>query len=233
LSFSSEHNRNLDDATGSEEELRRYLREGEHQTQDFKFRIDSSLKIAKTLSAFANTDGGRLLIGVKDNGKVTGVDPEEEYFMIEGAADLYCKPPVPFSAKTFAYEDKLVLEISIAPSAERPHFAKEEDGKFWAFVRQDDENFRANKPLLRFLRDKTPKSKRKNLVAYGPTERALFDLLSREQDTSVSKFARLAKIPIYSAERTLALFLKWDIIGWKATEKGIRFHLAEEETRDF
>ncbi|WP_302323539.1 helix-turn-helix domain-containing protein, partial [Bacteroides caecimuris] len=42
------------------------IAEGEHQQQDFKFEISDARKIAKTLSAFANTDGGRLLIGVKD-----------------------------------------------------------------------------------------------------------------------------------------------------------------------
>src|SRR5690554_1430054 len=72
--------------------LKSYIREGEHQTQDFKFRVDDSKKIARTLAAFANTDGGRLLIGVKDNGKVVGVNPEEEFHVIQGAASLYCKP---------------------------------------------------------------------------------------------------------------------------------------------
>ena len=48
------------------------IAEGEHQQQDFKFEISDARKIAKTLSAFSNTDGGRLLIGVKDNGKIAG-----------------------------------------------------------------------------------------------------------------------------------------------------------------
>ena len=41
-----------------------WIEEGEHQQQDFKFEVSDSRKIARTLSAFANTDGGRLLIGV-------------------------------------------------------------------------------------------------------------------------------------------------------------------------
>ena len=52
------------------------IKEGEHQQQDFKFEISDVCKIAKSLSAFANTDGGRLLIGVKDNGKIAGVHSE-------------------------------------------------------------------------------------------------------------------------------------------------------------
>ena len=46
------------------------IAEGEHQQQDFKFEISDARKIAKTLSAFSNTDGGRLLIGVKDNERI-------------------------------------------------------------------------------------------------------------------------------------------------------------------
>ena len=64
------------------------IAEGEHQQQDFKFEISDARKIAKTLSAFANTDGGRLLIGVKDNGKIAGVRSEEEKYMIEAATLL-------------------------------------------------------------------------------------------------------------------------------------------------
>ena len=40
------------------------IAEGEHQQQDFKFEISDARKNAKTLSAFSNTDGGRLLIEV-------------------------------------------------------------------------------------------------------------------------------------------------------------------------
>lgn len=222
----SEHNRKLDVVSGEEQELYRMIDEGEHQKQDFKFRIDSSQKIAKTLSAFANTDGGRLLIGVKDNGRIAGIDPEEEFYMVQGAAELYCDPKVPFSTKVYQVEDKLVLEVYVPVSPERPHFAKDESKKWVAYIRQKDENFVANRVILRFLRDKRP-SPRKNLIAYGENERLLFDFLSENEEISLSKFSRKAKIPLYKAEKILSLFLKWEVISWKATEKGIRFYLVE------
>lgn len=53
--------------------LQQLIAEGEHQQQDFKFEISDARKIARSLSAFSNTDGGRLLIGVKDNGRIAGV----------------------------------------------------------------------------------------------------------------------------------------------------------------
>ena len=68
------------------------IAEGEHQQQDFKFEISDARKIAKTLSAFANTDGGKLLIGVKDNGKIAGVRSDEEQYMIEAAARTLLQP---------------------------------------------------------------------------------------------------------------------------------------------
>ncbi len=46
--------------------LQTLIREGEHQQQDFKYRVSDAMKLAKSVSAFANTDGGRLLIGVRD-----------------------------------------------------------------------------------------------------------------------------------------------------------------------
>jgi len=47
--------------------LRKLIAEGENQHLDFKYCVSDSRKIARTLSAFANSDGGRLLIGVRDN----------------------------------------------------------------------------------------------------------------------------------------------------------------------
>lgn len=55
--------------TTDTEYIHKLVAEGEHIHQDFKFAISDARKIAKSLSAFANTEGGRLLVGVKDNGK--------------------------------------------------------------------------------------------------------------------------------------------------------------------
>ncbi len=224
--YLSDHNRSLDTITGLEDDLLKKIREGEHQCQDFKFRIDSSQKIAKTLSAFANTDGGSLLIGVKDNGKISGIDPQEEFYMIEGAAKLYCKPPVDFKTTVYSSDEKLVLETYIPPSANRPHQAKESNNKWLAYVRQNDENFLANRVLLAYMNNRSSVPK-KNLVEYGPNEKLLFDFLIEHGEISLSKLIKIAKTTVLKAERMLVLFLKWEVIDWKATENGIRFYLVE------
>ena len=52
--------------------IQRLIDEGEHEQQDFKFQISDVHKIAHSVSAFANNRGGRLLVGVKDNGTIAG-----------------------------------------------------------------------------------------------------------------------------------------------------------------
>jgi predicted HTH transcriptional regulator len=54
--------------------IKNLIKQGEHQQLDFKFEITDSKKIARSLVAFANTDGGKLLIGVKDNGAIAGME---------------------------------------------------------------------------------------------------------------------------------------------------------------
>jgi predicted HTH transcriptional regulator len=125
--------------------LHKLIEEGEHQQQDFKYCINDSKKIAKSLVAFANTDGGRLLIGVKDNGKIAGVRTDEEFYMVEAAAKIYSSPPINFSTKQWQAEGKTVLEIGIEASENKPHFAKDENGKWLAYTRMKDENVLAHK----------------------------------------------------------------------------------------
>ena len=125
------------------------IAEGEHQQQDFKYCINDSRKIARSMVAFANTDGGRLLLGIKDNGSVAGVRSDEEYYMAEAAAKLYSKPPVNFQTHQWLIEGKTVLEINIQKSGEIPHSAQNEEGKWRVYIRKNDQNIVAPGILLK------------------------------------------------------------------------------------
>ena len=122
----------------SSHHIAKLISEGEHQLLDFKFEISDARKIARSFSAFANTDGGRLLIGVKDNGQIAGIRSEEEYFMLDAAANIYCDPPVPFEYKQWHLEGKQVLEVIIPRSDQKPHFVLEKEDKRLAYIRSGD-----------------------------------------------------------------------------------------------
>ncbi len=68
------------------------IEQGDHEHQYFKYQITDARKIARSISAFANNSGGHLLVGVKDNGNIVGVSSDEEIYMIEQAAQMYCQP---------------------------------------------------------------------------------------------------------------------------------------------
>lgn len=205
--------------------LESLIREGEHQTQDFKFQITDSRKIARTLSAFANTDGGRLLIGVKDNGKIVGINPDEEYHMVAGATDLYCEPPVEFHPQVHLSDERSVLEITVPPSAERPHFVKEADGSKKAYFRYNDENFVANKVFLKLWRLNDAPEKPTDTWR-GENENKILDLLKNDGPSSVSQISKQCQMPRFVVEKILALMLRWNIIGWEMREGTLRFCLV-------
>ena len=119
---------------------------------DFKFKISDSKKIARTLVAFANTDGGRILIGVKDNGSIFGIKSEEEKYMIQTAADLYCQPQVNFQAKEWNVNGKKILEILVPKSKYHKHRAPDHCNKYKVYIRVKDQNIVANSILLKILK---------------------------------------------------------------------------------
>lgn len=126
------------------------IEEGEHEHQDFKFAISDARKIARSISAFANNDGGRLLIGVKDNGVVAGIRNEEEAYMIETAAETFCRPAVEVDIKAFKVDDgAVVLQVSIPRSLRPPVSVVEEGGLLKAYYRVKDENMVAPEELRR------------------------------------------------------------------------------------
>lgn len=201
------------------------IAEGEHQQQDFKFEISDACKIAKTLSAFANTEGGRLLIGVKDNGRIAGVRSEEEKYMIEAAAELYCSPTVNYSMQTHQVEGRTILIVQIEESDQKPIYAKDESGKYLAYLRIKDENILATPVHLRVWQQSgNPLGE---LIEYTEREHLLLDLLKENDQLSLNRYCRLAHISRRAAEHLLAKFIRYDIVG--AVFEGHKFHFRLKE----
>lgn len=203
------------------------IRQGENISLDFKHSITDSKKIARSLVAFANTEGGKLLIGVKDNGKISGIRTDEEYYMIEAAAHLHCRPEMAFKTETWNINGKIVLEVTIEKSPENIYYAPDNSGKWKAYIRVNDQNLLANKILLNvWKRKKSPKG---TLVRYSREEKLILDFLSDHETITISKFKRLAKISKYKAERILINLIVLDLIEIIFTDNGALYKLKPEE----
>lgn len=206
-------------------ELKKRIAEGEGIHLDFKFRIDDQKKIARTLSAFANSEGGSLLIGVKDNGKIAGTNPEEEYYMIEGAASLYCNPPVRFESKVWQEEHHLVLEISVPKSKEK-HKSKDEEGQWKFYHRIDDHTLLANRIV--FLLWKFESEGKDRPEKFTDEVIQLLQAIEREQPVTVSKLFRVTSMNKNKVNETLATLLHWKVIDRVIVESGVGYLLSSE-----
>ncbi len=196
--------------------ITKLIAEGEHQQLDFKFEIADAHKIARTLVAFANTDGGRLLIGVKDNGALAGVRSEEEYYMVEAAAKMYCRPVIDFTVKEWNLNKKTILEITIFKSPVRPHFAQMKEGNWVAYHRVKDQNFVVNRILLRVW--KLAGAPGGVYLKFTDPEKFLLQYLETNPSITLSKFIRLAGISRNKAESILVRFILLKILTINFTE---------------
>ena len=158
---------------------------------DFKFEVSDYSKIARSLVAFANTDGGKLLIGVKDNGNIAGIRSDEELYMIQGAAKLYCRPTVDYYFTTWQVGKKSVLEITIPQSRKRPHYAKDDHGRWRAYIRVKDKNFVANTVMIRVWKNLENPHRKPISIQFKRKEDFLLKFLSSHDYATFSKIRNI------------------------------------------
>ncbi len=205
--------------------VKNLIESGENQQLDFKFEISSAKKIARTFSAFANTLGGRLLIGVKDNGKISGIRSEEEAYMAESAAHVFCKPAVAYHLKKWIIDGKSILEVEVPVSKKRPHYAKGDLGNWIAYVRVGDQNFQANTVLVNVWKHEGKKNG--IWINYGREENALLKFLTDNEKITISRFVKVAKTNYRQAEKILVNMILMKIIDVEITETTVYYRLHQ------
>ncbi len=211
--------------------LKKLIEGGENQQLDFKYCVSDSRKIARTLSAFANSVGGKLLIGVRDNGRIAGIKSDEEIYMVDTAAHLFCRPEIDFSTKQHTAGGKTVLEVEVTRGNNRPYQARDENGKWLTYFRHNDQNLVANKVLLQVWRKEEKKSG--VLVKFGKVENSLMEYLVKNGSITLSRFRKIARISSYKAESILANLILFKVLIMKASEKGFSYELNPAEPPEF
>ena len=165
-------------AIRGQRQLQELIDQGEHTHQDFKYLISDARKIARSISAFANNDGGRLLIGVKDNGTIAGVRSEEDLYMIEQAAQRYCRPNVDVTFTAIKARGGLVVFIAnIQRATGRPVEVLETATTRQAYYRVGDQNITAP-PLMVATWRYTADSRGGTLITTTSAESAILSHLN-------------------------------------------------------
>ena len=126
----------------------------EGKTLEFKRDLSSPKNILKTLVAFANTAGGRLIIGVEDGSKeVTGVtNPLDEEERICNLIADSIKPRLVPNVELISFDDKTLLIVEVYPSGSRPHCIKREGAIDGVYVRLGSTNRKADRELIAELK---------------------------------------------------------------------------------
>lgn len=191
---------------------------------DFKKEISSTHRIARSIVAFANHHGGTLLVGVNDDGSISGVRAEEEKFMLEKSAAECCHPPVALLIHEWIIQGKVVLEVIVPESQTKPVYAIDEAGKRWVLVRSGDQSLLASKPMVEVLKHKH--SSRPVLITYSDKEKALLDYLKVHPRITLKEFCKLVNIGKFRGQRILIKLTAVGILRLHDHEKVLFYTLG-------
>ena len=213
-------------------ELTQLVTLGEGRHLEFKRRVPAPSRISKEAIAFANTGGGRLLLGVDDDGSLVGVrDAEEEEFALRQALHQHTDPPVEFSTERVPVTKKRdVIVVLVPPSPQRPHYLHGHDnGTRTAYVRVEDMSVEASREAVRLMR--IGGEERDVVFEFGEKEQALMRYLDTYGRITVEQFASLVGIAPRRASQTLVLLTRANVLRFHADARDDYFTLAYAEER--
>lgn len=197
--------------------VQRLVAKGEGQRIEFKKKVNFPEKIVKEVVAFANTHGGKLLLGVDDDGTISGTrNIEGEVFLLEDTIKKLVSPPLDYGVDLIKINTKKGVAIfDIPEGTEKPYGVKEhvnaDHGT--AFVRSGDESIKASKEMRQILRRRN--NERDERFNYGEKEKVLMQMIDERQFVTLEEFADKAEIPRFMASKTLVKLVLANLLDIK------------------
>lgn len=126
------------------------IQEGEGTTLEFKENINSENGILSTIIAFANTSGGRILVGIQDKTHhVIGIeDPHKISEALASKIHDTIQPRILPNIEILPYRNTHLIFIEVYPSALRPHFKKSKGKEKSTYIRIGSTTRLADEALL-------------------------------------------------------------------------------------
>ena len=163
------------------------IKNGESKTLELKERLPDNKSIAKTVIAFANTSGGKIIVGINDKLNITGVDANSVYALKDKIASVIfdsCSPDILPEIYTININGKLLLVIEIFRGNLIPYFLKSEGVADGVYIRVGATNRKASPQIIEELQ------RHKRYVSFD--EEINYDITVSESDMIPLK-ARFAK----------------------------------------
>lgn len=129
------------------------LKQPEGKTLEFKRDLSSPSNILRTITAFANTAGGTLIIGVEDVSRfIVGI--KEPHELEEKIANLISDTIAPNlfpEIDTVPWRDIYLLVVRVFPSPTRPHYYKKLGPEEGVYIRVGSTNRKADPEMIQEL----------------------------------------------------------------------------------
>ncbi len=170
------------------------VKQGEGLQLEFKRKAADPVKIMREVVAFANRRGGYLLIGVDDNGAITGLKhASEDAWVVNQTLEKYCRPAVSYTLETIKLTEKRsVLVYKIAESATKPVYLlynlRRKIGR--AYIRVADKSMQASREARKVLKART--TEKDMHLQYGQNEEAIMRCFLNNSRLGLKQFAELS-----------------------------------------
>lgn len=132
------------------------IKAGESANIEFKVEVPKkSEKYIKSVVAFANTAGGKIIIGVDDESyEIIGVDKNEVFKIIDGITNTIsdmCYPQIFPNIGIDTIDGKCIIVIEIYPGANRPYYIKSLGKEAGTFIRVSGTSRPADDAIIKDL----------------------------------------------------------------------------------
>lgn len=112
--------------------LREEILKGEDSVRQFKRQVDSQDTLAAEIVAFLNTRGGKIFIGVDDDGTICGLPPVEMHPMenlVSNACSQSVNPPCSVLTFNVSTSEGMVVVVEVPDGPDKPYQDKKK--QFW------------------------------------------------------------------------------------------------------
>lgn len=197
--------------------IHQLLKNGESEYLDYKQSITDAGKIAKTIVAFANGKGGTLLIGVKDNRRISGVRSEDEKYMFDLAVNFYCKPKIEIKVIEHEIDDKTVLECVVYTGEKPPYLAKNDENKWITYLRVNDQTLKAGAIAVQVMKRKTTGVP--TIIKFQDEEKLLLEYLATKNEITLKEYQKMISSNRWKTSKILINLVSAGIVRYNLTEK--------------